>query len=133
MRDRGLIYVGLFVFLGLITFPFTYDLVAGKTSRGPELTLPVQEKQCVAPVDYMKSSHMKLLLNWRDDVVRNNVRTFTAFDGRAYAMSLSGTCLKQCHTNKAEFCDRCHNYAGVQEPYCMDCHIDPRLAKRSGI
>ena len=27
-------------------------------------------------------------------------------------MSLTGTCLR-CHANKAEFCDRCHAYAGV--------------------
>ena len=27
-------------------------------------------------------------------------------------MSLSNTCL-DCHSNKAEFCDRCHNYASV--------------------
>jgi hypothetical protein len=37
-------------------------------------------------------------------------------------MSLSNTCL-DCHSNKAEFCDRCHNYASVS-PYCWDCHID---------
>ncbi len=133
MRDRVLIYAGLVLFLGLITLPFSYGLIAGKTSKAPELTLPAKEKQCVASVDYMKSSHMKLLLNWREAVVRNGVRTYTAFDGRVYTMSLSGTCLTQCHTNKAEFCDRCHNYVGVQGPYCMDCHVDPKLAKRSGL
>lgn len=131
MRDRSLIYAGLFLFLVLITFPFSYNLAAGKNSKGPELKLPEREKQCVAPVDYMKSSHMQLLINWREDSVRRNIRTYTAFDGRQYTIGLTGTCLEQCHTNKADFCDRCHGYVGVQGPYCMDCHIDPGKIQRS--
>ncbi len=133
MRDRGLIYGGVVVFLGLMTAPFSYNLARGGTARAPDVKLPAQEKRCVAPADYMKTSHMKLLLSWRDEVVRKDMSTFTAFDGKVYRMGLSGTCLTNCHTNKAEFCDRCHNYVGVQGPYCMDCHVDPRLAKRSGI
>ncbi len=132
MRDRSLIYIGLLVFLGLITFPFTYNLVAGKTAESPELQLPENEDQCVAPLDYMKSSHMQLLLQWREDLVRRNSRQFTAFDGRTYTVSLTGTCLSQCHTSKADFCDRCHNYTGVSEPYCWNCHIDPEQIQRSG-
>jgi hypothetical protein len=131
MRDRGIIYAGLLLFLGLVTFPFTYDLTGEKTSRSPVLTLPSQSKSCVASVEYMKHSHMKLLLKWRDDVVRNSVRTFTAADGTIYDESLSKTCLSRCHTNKAEFCDRCHSYLGVRQPNCMNCHIDPGLSQRS--
>jgi len=132
MRDQGLIYGGLAIFLGFITFPVSYNLVAGKTSKGPELKLPVAEKQCVAPVDYMKGSHMKLLMDWRENLVRKNIRTYTAFDGRSYTISLNGTCLGKCHSSKADFCDRCHSYVGIQTPYCMDCHIDPKLIQRSG-
>jgi hypothetical protein len=133
MRDRLLIYAGLVVFLGLITSPISYNLMARRTAKGPDIRLPAQEKRCVAPVEYMKTSHMKLLLEWRDDVVRRNVRTYAASDGKAYAMSLTGTCLEKCHTDKAEFCDRCHSYAGVQGPYCFDCHVDPKEVKRSGL
>jgi hypothetical protein len=133
MRDRAVIYGGLAAFLALITFPFSYDLAGGRTSRAPDLKLPAEETQCVAPLDYMKSSHMELLLEWRDSVVRRDQRKFTAFDNREYTMSLSGTCLKSCHTSKAEFCDRCHSYAGVQGPYCMDCHVDPGTTKGSGL
>ena len=133
MRDQAVIYGGLVAFLGLITFPFAYGLAGGRTSKPPDLRLPVQETQCVAPLDYMKSSHMKLLLDWRDSVVRENRRNFAAFDNREYTMSLSGTCLKNCHTSKADFCDRCHSYAGVQGPYCMDCHVDPGQDGRSGL
>lgn len=129
MRDQSLIYIGLFVFLAVITLPFTYDLAAGRTSQPPDLTLPKNEKQCVEPVDYMKSSHMQLLLDWRDNYVRKDIRVYTASDGRSFNIGLTGTCLQQCHTNKAEFCDRCHNFAGAQNPYCMDCHVDPTQAQ----
>ncbi len=132
MNDKGIIYAGLLVFVGLITLPFSYNLITGKTSKGPDIKLPAQEKRCVAPLEYMKSSHMKLLVQWRDDLVRRNQRSFVAFDGRTYAVSLTGTCLTGCHASKADFCDRCHNYAGVQGPYCMDCHVDPGQVKRSG-
>ena len=125
MRDRSLIYVGLLIFLGVITFPFTYNIAIGKTSTSPELTLPEQEEQCVESAEYMRSSHMKLLFDWREDRVRRNMRTYTTSDGRFFEIGLTGTCLKQCHTQKEDFCDRCHTYMGVQGPYCMDCHIDP--------
>jgi hypothetical protein len=132
MRDKGLIYVGLVVFLGLITFPISYNVVHGKSSKGPELRLPANRKECVAPLTYMKDSHMKLLIAWRDERVRNNVRSYTAYDGKSYDISLTGTCLGQCHTSKAEFCDSCHNYVGIRTINCMDCHVDPKLIQRSG-
>jgi hypothetical protein len=107
-----------------------YNLATGTTSRAPELKRPVEEKNCVAPVEYMRTSHMELLTTWRDQVVRQNVRTFKAFDGTTYTMGLTQTCMK-CHSSKADFCDRCHGYAGVT-PYCWDCHIDPKLAQKVG-
>ena len=129
MRDRGVIYTGLLIFLGLITFPVWHDLAAGTTSRGPEPVLPTQEKQCVAPREFMRTSHMHLLMDWRDAVVRHNVHSFKAFNGKTYSMRLAGTCLASgCHTNKADFCDRCHNYAAVSVT-CWDCHVDPKLAR----
>jgi hypothetical protein len=131
MNDRGLIVAGLLVFLGLITFPVWYDLAAGKAPQEPEVTLPPHEKECVAPIPYMKTSHMTLLNEWRDQVVRNNVGTYTAYNGRTYAISLTGTCLQQCHTEKAEFCDRCHTFNGVRSPYCWDCHVDPELVHQA--
>jgi len=30
-----------------------------------------------------------------------------------------------CHKDKAEFCDQCHSYMGVQ-PRCWDCHVYPK-------
>lgn len=128
MRDRGLIIACLAFFLVLITFPIWYGLAAGTTSKGPDPVLPSSEKFCVAPREYMRNYHMELLMNWREQVVRNDVRTFVSFNRKTYTISLTGTCLG-CHTSKADFCDRCHNYAGVNV-YCWDCHIDPKLARQ---
>ncbi len=130
MRDRGFIYGGLLLFLAFLTLPVWHNLSARVTAKGPDPVLPVREKQCVAPLAYMKSSHMNLLFNWRDSAVRQGVRDYTAFDGKHYTMSLTGTCLKQCHAGKADFCDRCHNYAAVSLP-CWDCHLDSRQVLRS--
>ncbi len=131
MSDRVWIIAGLLVFLALVTYPVWHDLEAHATSKGPALVMPVGEKQCVAPLSTMKTSHMQLLLTWRDSVVRDNQRNYTAFTGRTYTMSLTGTCLN-CH-NKEQFCDRCHTYLGVSTPFCWDCHVDPRQIQRSGI
>ena len=131
MRDRVLILGGLVIFLVLITMPIWWDSAARVTSKGPEPVLPANEKSCVAPTEYMRTSHMKLLIDWREQVVRNDVRTFTAFNGKTYKMSLTGTCMG-CHTDKSQFCDRCHDYAGVSV-YCWDCHIDPKLARKGAV
>jgi hypothetical protein len=133
MRDRIFIYTGLCLFLALAAFPFSYNLAAGRNSRGPEVKLPEREKRCVEPVDYMRRSHMKLLMKWREDRVRNDIRSYKASDGKLYKASLTGTCLAQCHGSKSEFCDRCHSYSGVQGPYCADCHLDAPKTQRSGL
>jgi hypothetical protein len=131
MRERITILAGLCAFLVLITLPIWWDAAAGTTSKGPEPVLPVNEKACVAPTEYMKTSHMKLLIDWREQVVRNDIRSYTAFNGKIYKMSLTGTCMG-CHADKAKFCDRCHNYAGVSLA-CWDCHVDPKLARQGEV
>lgn len=131
MNDRVWIIGGLVLFLALMTYPVWHDLAAHTTSKGPNLVLPAGEKECVAPVSTMRTSHMQLLLTWRDDVVRNDDWNYHAFNGKTYPISLSGTCLR-CH-NKEQFCDRCHNYVGVSTPPCWECHVDPAQVRRSAI
>jgi hypothetical protein len=131
MHDRPQIVAGLVVFVGLLTFPLWHARGGKLFPTAPDIKLPAQEKQCVAPVGYMRDSHMQLLVAWREEVVRDNQRQFTAFSGKVYDKSLTRTCLAQCHTDKAQFCDRCHTYAGVSGPYCWDCHVEPQLSARS--
>jgi hypothetical protein len=115
MRDRGAIWSGVAIFLALATFPVWHNLASHVTAKGPDVRPPAREKQCVAPVEYMRTSHMKLLIDWREKVVREG--------GDPSRMSLTPTCLEKCHGSKSEFCDRCHNYAAVA-PSCWNCHQD---------
>lgn len=123
MSDRKKIIAGLVIFFALFTFPLWFNL--GKAAPAPELVLTEKAKaakECVMPTDYMRANHMQVLDLWRHQVVRNGERIFVNADGKEFNMSLSNTCL-DCHSNKADFCDKCHNYASVT-PYCWDCHID---------
>jgi cytochrome c len=76
----------------------------------------------------MRANHMKMLAAWRDEAVRNGNRLYAAKDGRTFEKSLTGTCI-QCHANKEQFCDRCHNYVGAK-PTCFSCHIVPGEVKK---
>lgn len=132
MNDRGRIVLGLLAFLVLITFPVWYNLVSGQDSRPPEIELPADETRCVADREFMRTEHMQLLMDWRDEVVRDKQRIYTTEDGRRFPKSLAGTmhtedggsCMS-CHANKDKFCDRCHDYLSVT-PYCWDCHVEPK-------
>ncbi|MGB5987624.1 MAG: sulfate reduction electron transfer complex DsrMKJOP subunit DsrJ [Desulfobacterales bacterium] len=123
MNDQKWIKFGLVIFGLLVLFPIFYNM--GKAAPAPELELTATAKaagQCVRDTAYMQAEHMQLLDVWRHAVVRQAKREYVNPEGKTFNMSLSNTCL-DCHSNKAEFCDRCHNYASV-EPYCWDCHID---------
>ena len=127
MYDGGKIITGIIIGLFLLTFPMWYT--HGTAPPRPEPELPKKEKKCVETRAYMKTNHMQLLDLWRDSVVRVAQRTYTAFDGRKYDMSLQNTCMSaNCHAKKTEFCDKCHNYTGVV-PYCLDCYIEPKEKK----
>jgi hypothetical protein len=128
MRDRWWIAAGLALLIGLLLSPWWYNAASDGRSRIPSLVLPRSATDCVAPVAYMKSSHMILLNEWRHAAVRQDSRVHTAYNGQKYEISLTGTCLSLCHEDKAEFCDRCHAFNGVPEPQCWDCHLDPKLA-----
>jgi hypothetical protein len=121
MRDRGPILVGLALGLGLFTWP-AWRTLATPPLPPPQLARPTAATACVAPTEFMRASHMVLLKDWQDAAVRTGTRTFTTADGRVFPMSLTGTCLRACHTDKSKFCDRCHDYAHVA-PTCWNCHV----------
>lgn len=126
MNEKKWIILGLVIFVGLFSFPLWYNLLLkpGTAAPAPELVLTEKAQaagQCVRSLDYIRTGHMQLLDLWRHSVVRNGQREYINPDGKTFTMSLSNTCL-DCHSNKTEFCDRCHNYASVR-PYCWDCHI----------
>jgi hypothetical protein len=128
MRDKTKIALGVIVFLGLLGIPFVYNMATGKTGYQPEVVKPAGGGQCVEDAAFMKRYHMDLLNTWRDEYVREGKLYHELPGGRKVLKSLSKTCL-DCHRNKSEFCDRCHDYAGV-DPYCWDCHIVPEGSHR---
>ncbi len=126
MHDSGKILIGLIIFILIATIPITYNIFAKRycevETHDLEI-LPKAGKECVRPVDYMRPNHMDLLNEWRDDVVRQGDRFTMGPNGLQIEKSLSNTCM-DCHSNKENFCDRCHNYLSVS-PYCWDCHLMP--------
>ncbi len=128
MQDKGKIIAGLIIFFMILTFPFWYNRGAASPAPEPELTQKAKEaKVCIADTEYMRTEHMQVLDVWRDTVVRDGKRVYVNAEGKEYVASLSDTCM-DCHSNKAEFCDRCHNYASVT-PYCWECHTYPEEKK----
>ncbi len=131
MNDKKYIIAGLIVFCGIVILPFLFNF--GKAAPAPEIVLTQKAKDagyCVLPKDEMKAGHMQILDMWRNTVVRESSRIYKSSSGKTFTMSLSSgeeSCTG-CHSNKAEFCDRCHNYASVR-PYCWDCHNEPKEKK----
>lgn len=131
MYDKKVIIPGIVIFLWLFLLPFWYN--AGKATPQPEpktdtpVIKQLEEKKCIEDTAFMKSFHMQLLDEWRDSVVRERNRVHVASSGKRYEMSLQNECMN-CHSNKSEFCDQCHNYVAVK-PFCWDCHIEPKEKK----
>jgi hypothetical protein len=130
MYNKGLIISGLIIFGLLVTFPVWFNRLDAGPMPKPELP-PGGEKQCVAPAAEMRDTHMQLLNEWRDDVLRNADRVAVTVDGKEYRKGLQTACM-QCHSNKEKFCDSCHDYAAVQ-PTCWDCHLSPVEAAKKEI
>lgn len=121
MYDASKVITGIIIFVLLVASPLFYNLATGQASYVPELKTDDAGSQCVRSKEFMKARHMELLNQWRTEVVRGGDRFFTAPDGKVYEKSLTNTCMN-CHTQKEEFCDKCHDYTGVGQPKCWNCH-----------
>ncbi len=104
-----------------------------------EETVDVYDGRCVESREWMVARHMDLLIDWRNQVVREGGSTHASvcFEGQEHMMSLTGTCMK-CHESRQGFCAKCHEYADVSpvRPLhyaaegngrirCWDCHVAP--------
>ena len=128
MYDGRKIIPGLIIFLGLVTYPFWHNLASGKVSYVPKPKLPADKKECVEAKEYIRINHKSFLEDWKESVVRKGGRTYLATNKKTHLMSLNRTCMN-CHRDKGEFCDQCHNYVGVTNK-CWDCHIYPKEIKK---
>jgi hypothetical protein len=126
MNDKIKIIIGLIIFVVLALFPFLGNL--GNTTVPPEPVISSSAgTKCIESKEYMRANHMQILEDWRHAVVRDSDRSYvgtTSKDGRRHTKSLTNTCM-DCHDNKAEFCDTCHDYTSVK-PYCWECHVESK-------
>lgn len=119
---------GLAIFLLVATSPLWTNAGRDIPAPKPSLDTPAiqkladKDRQCVLPTAEMRARHMQLLIDWREQVVRTGNRVWVSPTGKKFEPSLTNTCLG-CHSNKAQFCDTCHNYAAVT-PNCWGCHLD---------
>ena len=76
--DKGKIFLGLAIFLALVASPFWYNPVFGTGATAPpEPKLPSKAKLCVLPKDEMRASHMQVIYDWRETVVRGGGRMYS--------------------------------------------------------
>lgn len=133
MSAKTKIVIFVVAFCLFAIYPFIVGAAKGHEPLELDYNTPeinaLAEHKCIEDTEYMKSSHMQLLDQWRWDVVRNGDTVYVAKDGTTYDKSLDDTCLS-CHSNKEDFCDKCHTTQSV-EPYCWDCH-DPQGTGKSG-
>ncbi len=133
------LYHGAYILPGLALFLAAAMLPVwrGAVIRGPGFQSPPnpQGQQCIEPKGFMRTEHMRLLMRWRDEVVREDRRLYIARDGRAWEKSLAKTCLG-CHrpadvmgksTTAAVVCGECHAYVNVKLD-CWNCHLDSATA-----
>ncbi len=123
MFNAKYIWPGIIAFVVLFTSPFWLN-VGSDSYKRPEIALPATEKECIEPREFMAAEHMQLLDTWRDMALREEKREYVSTSGKVWEVSLQNTCMS-CHTNKVEFCDKCHDTNSV-DPYCWDCHVEPR-------
>jgi hypothetical protein len=121
MHDAGKVLIGLLAFLAVLASPAWYQALKGEVTGPPNLEIESGSPVCVAKTSYMRSLHMDLLNDWRNEAVREGDRIYVGLEGVEYEKSIGATCLGSCHANQEEFCDRCHEYVGA-EVYCWSCH-----------
>ncbi|MFI3272677.1 MAG: sulfate reduction electron transfer complex DsrMKJOP subunit DsrJ [Pseudomonadota bacterium] len=122
MYNKKYILAGIAIFVVLFSTPFWLNI--GFDYEAPKLATPEGVTECIESRDYMIANHMTILNEWRDEALREGKREYVATNGKKWVISLQNTCM-ECHANKEEFCDACHNTNSV-DPYCWDCHIAPR-------
>jgi hypothetical protein len=78
MNEKPLIFAGLAVFLLAFSYPF-WQITEDEAI--PQIAMETKGEECVAPVEYMRKNHMKLLDIWTDSVVRDGDRFHIMPDG----------------------------------------------------
>lgn len=117
MYNAKYIIPALILFVLAVTSPFWLNCGQEKYEY-PKVALPQGEgmEECIEDVAYMRANHMKLLIEWRDQALREGNTVYVATNGKKWDISLQNTCMA-CHANYTEFCEKCHTQNSV-DPYC---------------
>lgn len=127
MYNAKAVITGIIIFVAIFSSPFWAGWI-GQDYTKTGVVLPREEKQCIEDTEFMRAQHMRLLDEWRDKALREENRVYiSALNGKKWVISLQNTCMK-CHSNYAEFCEKCHISNSVY-PYCWTCHIIPTEGK----
>lgn len=111
-RSRRIILVAM----GALAVPLLWALVgfaARSPMPSPWLAPARAGTTCVLPRSEMRYQHRAHLKALRDRVVR---------DGDRSGQGRGLTSCRGCHSQREQFCDRCHAQAGVT-PDCFGCHV----------
>jgi len=83
MRDRLWIVAGLAVFVAALTLPpgMRSRTQRPRARRPTRVACESERMRCAAGT--MRAAHMKMLIQWREDVVRHGDRRFVAFNARS--------------------------------------------------
>ena len=87
---RNRVIAGLVIFVVLITIPLWKNLGKTVPAPAPSLDTPVikqlaaKDKKCVMPTEWIRANHMQMLVEWRDNVVRDEEQKVTVSRGRDF-------------------------------------------------
>ena len=116
------VVIGLLLLSALVALRVFWPAVKAEKIASPTVrAIAIDSTVCIAPTEYMRSHHMKILNEWRNSGARDN-RPYVTADGKKFQKSLD-TCLG-CHGSNAYFCISCHQYANAK-PTCWNCHLSP--------
>ena len=110
-KNRGAWATGFAV---IILLPVALSILKPLWAAEPEVFLEAPDarwENCVRDVEYMRFHHMDLLKEVRSDVIRKGLKGGITLVGCG-----------ECHHNREQFCDRCHEKASVSLD-CFGCHF----------
>ncbi len=111
--NKNNIIIGAILAL-IIALPLIYNISVWATkSPEPFLEKPKGQEKCIRDTEYIRFNHMILLKETRNKVMREGKKVDIGFKN-----------CRQCHTNRGQFCDRCHDKVNLK-PDCFSCHYYP--------
>jgi len=119
----------------LILFPFAYSVGDWAVSLATPTPEPFLERpdaqfaECVRDTEYMRFSHMTLLMNARDEAIRAGNRGDIGLSrlkpgnavSKVSAESENRAFCSDCHTSRERFCNQCHTAVNLNLD-CFSCH-----------